>query len=261
MRDDPIVYEDWEVGFSTYYKPQSTRYFDLALSFMIGIINLFVGWNNKFSFLLFLWTFILIILFLYEGIFDQKNRSAWDRSIVFVALVVIHFVSSSQLNILSRFETARFYHLVIGSLLALKLILIPITESSLSLAENILVPRNKHTIDFLNEQVKRLQSTDYQLETQAGFDQSLKKLQKMILAPFSISLLAILFLNLLLLIPFDSINLLLFPVFIGIMLTNGITLSAVLLVAYLEKRQDKKKEKQRHQSQIKMISKEEHTSK
>lgn len=261
MRDDPIVYEDWEVGFSTYFKTQSTRYYDLALSFIIGTINLIVGWYNKFSFLLFLWTFILIVLVLYEGIFDQKNRSAWDRSLVFIAMVVIHFVSSSQLEVLSRFETAPLYHLVIGSLLALKLILIPITESSLSLAENILVPRNKQTIDFLNEQVKRLQSTDYQLETQAGFDLSLKKLQKMILAPFSVSLLVILFLNLLLLIPIDTINLLLFPVFIGIMLINGITLSAVLLIAYLEKRKDKKKEKQRLRSQFKMISKVEHISK
>ena len=62
MRDDPIVYEDWEVGFSNYFKPQLSRYFDLTLSFIIGIINLIVGWYNNFSFLLFLWTFILIIV-------------------------------------------------------------------------------------------------------------------------------------------------------------------------------------------------------
>ncbi|MHA2030345.1 MAG: hypothetical protein ACW99A_13230 [Candidatus Kariarchaeaceae archaeon] len=257
MRDDPIVYEDWDVGFSTYFKPQSTKYFDLILSFTIGMINITVGWYYQFSFLLFLWTFILIIVILFEGMFDQRNRSAWDRSIVFLAMVAIHFISSSQLELLSRFESAPLYHLVIGVLLALKLLLIPITESTLTLAENILVPRNTQVTDFLNEQVKRLQSTDYQLESQSEFDLSLKKLQKMILSPFAISLLVILFFNLLLLIPIDNINLLLFPIFIGIMLINGITLSAVLLVAYLEIRKTQKKEREIHEKEIEAQKKEE----
>lgn len=240
MRDDPIVYEDWEVGFSSYFKPQLTKYFDLLLSLIIGITNIIVGWYYKFSFLLFLWTFALIIVVLFEGLFDQRNRSAWDRSVVFVAMVAIHFVSSSQVTVLSRFETAPIYHLTIGVLLAIKLLLIPITESTLTLAENILVPRNKEVTTYLNEQVKRLQSTDYQLETQAEFDLSLKKLQRMILSPIFVSLLVIVFFNLLLITSIDSIDLLLFPIFIGISLINGITLSAVLLVAYLEKRKAQK---------------------
>ncbi|MFV2015754.1 MAG: hypothetical protein ACC656_10020, partial [Candidatus Heimdallarchaeota archaeon] len=131
MRDDPIVYEDWEVGFSTYFRPQSTKYFDLVLSFIIGAINLIVGWYNRFSFILFLWTFVLIIVVLFEGMFDQRSRSAWDRSLVFVAMVVVHFISSSQIEVLNKFESAPIYHLVIGFLLALKLLLIPITESTL----------------------------------------------------------------------------------------------------------------------------------
>ncbi|KKM00280.1 hypothetical protein LCGC14_1805980, partial [marine sediment metagenome] len=121
------------------------------------------------------------------------------------------FISSSQTVLLNKFESAPVYHLTIGVLLAIKLLLIPITETTLTLAENILVPRNAKVATFLNDQVKRLQSTDYQLDTQSEFDLSLKKLQRMIVSPFFVSLLIILFLNLLLLISNDSISLISLP--------------------------------------------------
>lgn len=247
MRDDPIVYEDWEVGFSSYYNPQSTKYLDLIISILISLVNFYIGWYYEISFIIFMWTFIIIIVIVFEGLFDQKNRSSWDKALVFLGLVTTHFISSSQLSILNRFDRMPSYHLTIGILLGLKLILIPITESKLSLSENILIPRNKAISDFLNDQVKRLESTEYQLDTKVEFETSLNKLQQMILYPFIISLSIILFFNLLLLINIERMTLFLFPIFIGIMLLNGITLSAVLLIAYLEKRRIKKQERQKRQ--------------
>ena len=206
-----------------------------------------MGIAYKISFMVFLWTFTILIVIMIEGIFDQKNRSFIDRTIFAFGLIAVFFVTFPNVDNVINAETNPIYALGLGLLFSIKLALIPVSEVTIGFSENILVPKNSQTEEVLQDQIDRLQSTNYQIDTESEFNESLQKLRRSITLPFTFSISLILILSIIGLWASQGIVLLRDFIIVLVVLLSGIALSAIMFIDYLEKRKLKKKEEQEEQ--------------
>ena len=203
-----------------------------------------MGIVYKISFMVFLWTFSILIVIMVEGIFDQKNRSLIDRTIFAFGLIAVFFVTFPNVDQVINAETNPVYALALGLLFSLKLALIPISEVTIGFSENILVPKNVQTEEVLQDQIDRLKSTNYEIDTESEFNESLQKLRGSIIFPFIISISFILALSIIGIFANQGIVLIRDFIIVLIVLLSGIALSSIMFIDYLEKRKLKKKEEQ-----------------
>ncbi|MHA2250855.1 MAG: hypothetical protein ACXAD7_10845, partial [Candidatus Kariarchaeaceae archaeon] len=71
MRDDPIIFEDWRIGYSDYFNFRNTKLLDLFLSLIFCFYNLYIGIKYQLGVLVFTWLFGILIVLLVEGLIEQ----------------------------------------------------------------------------------------------------------------------------------------------------------------------------------------------
>lgn len=175
MRDDPIVFEDWKIGRTELSNPYALTRLDFILSFIYIAIQFTIGILSENATMVFSWIFALTIALFLEIIYDQYSRSLINRY-----TLVIGYIALSYFTIPGRYYNYNdnlfdSLSIISGIVLSLKIILIYLITTELRFNENILVPRSEYASIILEEQVLRVQNTEYEMSNNEDFQLRLKR--------------------------------------------------------------------------------------
>ena len=124
--------------------------------------------------MVFTWIFISIVAFFLEIIYDQYSRTLINRYVLVIGyIVMINFTTPTRFYSYndSLFE---LLSIISGIILSFKVILIYLVSTELKFNDNVLVPRSEYASIILNEQILRIQNTEYEMAENKEFD-NLKK--------------------------------------------------------------------------------------
>jgi hypothetical protein len=160
VRQDPIIFEDWKIGSSSYFTGQIWGVLDFGLTILLASISIYVSFVFSVFFLLFFWTFLLIFFGLIEVYIDQRDRSSSSRLLGFLSLTVIVVYSAEVFSFSTNLK------LFVGFVLMLKFATLVILSYLNLFRGDMLVPNSESVSLVLNEHIERLAETDYAVETE-----------------------------------------------------------------------------------------------
>ncbi|MHA2091263.1 MAG: hypothetical protein ACW98K_10420, partial [Candidatus Kariarchaeaceae archaeon] len=230
MRDDPAIFEDWQVGHSPRFSYQNTQIIDVSLSVLFCLLNFAEGVHIQSGLMIFTWLFGILAILLVEGLVDQLTRSITDRLLVIVSLVGVTYITTPQTLSVTALDHIE------AMILVFKIILLPISSSTITLSSNVLVPKSEKVRMQLVDQMKRLENTEYAIETNEEFSSTVNRTRISILQVFLVPLVLIILLEFFYLsdtqLGLDSIRVIVNV----IVILCSISLSSILFRWYMQKR-------------------------
>ncbi len=162
MREDPIIYEDWQPSFARREKYRSLQFFDGLLSQLFLVFPLIAGIQSQSASSIVLTVGLQVGFLVYEFIPSQYNRSSMARliAVVFLSFLTtfIPFIPDEVNGLVVR--------ILFGFILLVKLGLIPVLDILNDGYGEILFPRNIKVKEKLEYQLKVLSVTDYAINAQ-----------------------------------------------------------------------------------------------
>jgi len=177
MREDPIVYEDWQPSFAKRKNFQSLQYADGTLSLLYLVIVLITAIQFKNAVLIISSTLVIISYFFFEFVASQYNRAVFYRIVAVIGLIVIRVLFPINPYPLTAIQI----EVVFGFLILLKIALIPVLEVLNESYGEILIPRTKKVQDKLDYQLKVLSVTDFSIDLEVQNKIRLEMLGKILL--------------------------------------------------------------------------------
>ena len=177
MREDPIVYEDWQPSFAKRKNFQSLQYADGTLSLLYLVIVLITAIQFKNAVLIISSTLVIISYFFFEFVASQYNRAVFYRIVAVIGLIVIRILFPINPYPLTAIQI----EVVFGFLILLKIALIPVLEVLNESYGEILIPRTKKVQDKLDYQLKVLSVTDFSIDLEVQNKIRLEMLGKILL--------------------------------------------------------------------------------
>ncbi|MDH5402010.1 MAG: hypothetical protein OEY49_05930 [Candidatus Heimdallarchaeota archaeon] len=158
MREDPIIYEDWQPGIASKEFIRPMILVDNILTQFICILFIYIGIISRNSVLIFTFTFFGIAMLIIEYFMDQFKRLSWNR---FITIISLWFI----LLIFSNIELVdEFYKILFSVILSLKLFLVVLILVSIEVAGEILKPKSDYSKEKLNQQLNMLTVTQYAIK-------------------------------------------------------------------------------------------------
>jgi hypothetical protein len=231
MRDDPAIFEDWQVGQSTRFSYRNTQILDVSLSVMFCLLNFAEGIHIQSGLMIFTWLFGILAILLVEGLVDQLTRSITDRLLVIFSLVGVAYITTPK-----TLSVAALDHIE-AIILVFKIILLPISNSTITLSSNVLVPKSDKVRMQLVDQLKRLENTEYAIETDKEFTSTVNKTRLSILQVFLVPIILIILVEFFYLsdTQLGEVTILVFVNVVVILCS--ISLSSILFRWYMQKRE------------------------
>jgi len=177
MREDPIVYEDWQPSFAKRKNFRSLQYADGSLSLFYLLIILITAIQYKNAILIISSSLVTISYFFFEFVASQYNRAVFYRIAAVIGLIVIRVLFPINPYPLTAIQI----EVVFGFLIVLKIALIPVLEVLNESYGEILIPRTKKVQDKLDYQLKVLSVTDFSIDLEVQNKIRLELLGKLLL--------------------------------------------------------------------------------
>lgn len=177
MREDPIVYEDWQPSFAKRKNFRSLQYADGSLSLLYLVIILITAIQFKNAVLIISSALVIIAYFFFEFVASQYNRAVFYRIVAVIGLIVIRVLFPINPYPLTAIQL----EVVFGFLILLKIAFIPVLEVLNESYGEILIPRTKKVQDKLDYQLKVLSVTDFSIDLEIQNKIRLEMLGKILL--------------------------------------------------------------------------------
>lgn len=225
MREDPLVFNDWEVGhpINKFVKPVLT--IDASLSLLINLIFIVLGVVAQSAVAIFSFITVLFVLLFIELALDQHTRNINNRILTIFAFFGAIYLFG--LNLIGGVSI--FIVLIISSLLLLKIGFIPLVISTLLITGDILIPKSEYARLKLEQHLNILSVTEYAIN-QNKLNRERKELSKELIVPYLvgvviISIIAVILNNL------DELGQLIVLAILKLfLLASGLSIFALLMV-------------------------------
>ncbi len=165
MREDPIVFQDWDIGLLLPRIHSQYSAFNLFLSLFIALISGGLGFYFRLDFLFLLSVFYAIISLLAEGLMIRIEASSLSRASFYVITLFFGVLTLDSLFSVTLPNTKRIFVsifiLVVTFLIALKGMILLINEQLGRMIGQVLIPKNENSRKKLDEQIKLFKNTEF----------------------------------------------------------------------------------------------------
>lgn len=159
MREDPIIYEDWTVGYPLQDIFNPIRYADFAISLVVVLIIFILGIVDSSTILLFGSFFVFVLILFIDLLTQPINKSLItnliETTIVLLSISLLYSVATTHsllVDILLSFAYLVKYSFVSGK------------SSLANIYGELLIPRTESVQIKLDHQLKVLKATDFSLD-------------------------------------------------------------------------------------------------
>ncbi len=169
MREDPIVFQDWDIGLLLPKIHSRYGTFNLITSLLIALISGALGFYLRLDFLFLLSVFYAIISLLAEGLMTRIESSSLARVSFFVITLFFGVLTMDSLFSISMPNVKRilvsFSILGITFLIAIKGMILLVDEQLNEMVGQVLIPRNANSKKKLVEQIHLYENTQFRFRT------------------------------------------------------------------------------------------------
>jgi len=225
MREDPIVFEDWSIGFPDEKFIRPIIRIDGLISVFLNLIFISLGFQKKSGAAIFGFISLLIIMLVIEVLIDQHARNINNRILTIFAYFGVVYLFAA--NVIS--DASPYIIVGIATLLLVKIGFIPLVVASLLVTSEVLVPKSEYAKLKLKQHVNMLAITEYAIDANK-INSERKELGKELILPYAFGTIVVTIVSLIIFQVDELIANLIILVFQLFLVASGVSIFSLLLL-------------------------------